>query len=317
MGKIPVLIFTLLIAVQMPAGALAQGWAGNLSGFAPQAAIGGPSFFAGYMEDRRGISFSLGADETGINGISGMKHTFPLRGLFLAVSQPISVNDLIGVSLGGSWLVPSRSRSEETYEFTVAVPGERSWQAIPQWWTIEANCNYRMGPGSWAVAGVRYENFSTNFKNPNDDAFIASLPTDRADVTMNNILPYVGVVVGVGSPAAAMTFSLVGFPAVPGSVRYKQTEGNVVGGPGRYEGSGFFNSGYFLEAYTDFSARIIGAKVGGFAKWSIIEGRAKMNFDSNDAVFGPLTDSFGFSVSRQVWVLGGKVKIDFGLPLGM
>ncbi len=296
---------------------LAQGFSGLSSAvscplISKNENVYGPSLYIGYLTDRKGASFGLGAQGPGINGIFAMNHTYPVRGIWLEASQAFPLRERIGAFISGSWLFPTKTSSEETYDF--GIPGGRSWTAKPQWWSLTANAVYGFTESFSLIAGVRYDSFMTNFTDPENAQIVASNPNDRADITIHSIIPLVGVATDIGTDSRKLTLGMMGFPTLPGSIKYKQTEGNVAGGPGRYEASGSFKSGYFLEVFGEFGTRSPSLELAIFGKFSTVYGKANMDVDSNDAVFGPLNDTFTFAFDRTAWIIGGKLSAAFSSP---
>ena len=71
--------------------------------------------------------------------------------------------------------------------------GSRTWDALNQWYVFDVAGHYSPLGIAWAVAGVRFDSFATNFQNPANQVALAGLPTDEADVQFSTWIPYLGL----------------------------------------------------------------------------------------------------------------------------
>ncbi len=270
--------------------------------------VGGPIFAVGYLGNREGVTYSLDAEGTGVANATQIQHDFPVRGLWLGVGQVVPLGERMAGMVGGSWLVPSYSRSAETYILGDGGTGSRDWSTKIQWWTVEAAALYNFASSFAVIGGFRYDSFQTNFQDPENIHTVPGIQDDEADVTLSHYIPYFGFMVSNGTVKAGF----VGFPTLLGSIDYKQTLGGG-GGPSRIEGSGSYNGGYFLEFFAEAGAKMMGADLGVFGKYTHVHGIGNVDVDDDRA--GGQNDSFDFSLNRQAWILGGNITVPFKLPM--
>jgi hypothetical protein len=212
----------------------------------------------------------------------------------------------------GTWLVPSNGRDDEEYFFPTNGTGSRSWRSSLQWYTLGVGAAFTVQGPVAILGGFRYDSFSVGFSDPENVFNIFSLPSDEADFRVSLYIPYVGLVVGLGSN---LKLGCIGFPYLPGDVRYGQTIGAADPSTARAEASGSVSNGYFMEVFLEGGTNVGGANLGVFGKWQALRARASMDIDSTFLGVATLTDSVDVGFYRQYWVIGGKFALDFVSPL--
>jgi hypothetical protein len=103
---------------------------------------------------------------------------------------------------------------------------------------------------------------------------------------------------------------VVGFPWVPGNLRYGETANDVFGS--RLQANGNYNRGYFLEIFSEYSKTCPGfGCVGIFARWNQLYCRSDVNPDTQ----GPTTLRIvTVGPIRTSWTIGGRVALNFSMP---
>jgi hypothetical protein len=264
----------------------------------------GPTFYVGWMEDRDGTSFTANSD-VALGGVLSLEHGYANRGLWLGLGQVVPIKDRFAFLASGWYLIPSNDNSREIY---TGIVGERTWDTETQWWFVDGL--FAVGaPGGFSIlAGLRYDYFTTTFKNPRNVVGIPGLPTDQADVITQNWIPLVGTQMSYAGSFGNLTVRAVGVPTLVGNVRYKQTLGAAAS---RIEAKGNYNSGYFLEFFGEYSKSFGSAGVGIFGRWNMAEGEAKL---STDLIGLGGSQDFDLALHRNSWTLGGSFSLAFNMP---
>ena len=128
------------------------------------------------------------------------------------------------------------------------------------------------------VGGFRWDHFdskqSLRFSDTTGGNQLSGSTTNN--VILNAFLPYLGFQYVYKSGASNTTTRLIGFPYVPGSVKFQDSfsqiqTGLTSNGGGEYQYPLSFTSGYFLEFIAEGSRRILGsAYLGTFFRWNML-----------------------------------------------
>jgi len=236
----------------------------------------------------------------------------------------MSLSEALGVSASGGLLVPSKTQGEFHEEGPVQVPLNSNTDSEHQWGYVDGMAMYNISRGNFGamqiVGGFRWDHFDSKHSIRFADATGANQLNGSAtnNVIANAFLPYVGIQSVYKSGAAKTTSRLIGFPYVPGEIKFqdsfRQTQnGLTTNGGGEYRQPLTFDSGYFLEFFTEGSRRMLGsAYLGGFFRWNML--RAKTGIGRYSAA----NDQTGSAVINETflyylhsWVVGGIVSMDF------
>jgi hypothetical protein len=168
------------------------------------------------------------------------------------------------------------------------------------------------GPASLLV-GLRYDYFTTGFTGPLFDPASPAPPaggtsTNEADVISQLVIPLVGVQAGYGGSSSKLMLRAAGFPIVFGSIKYNET----VLTANRLEATGNYESGYFLEVFAEYSRKLGGVDVAGFARYNLLQGNSDLNIDLLPAG-GSQTFRLGFLRSSLTY--GVSFALGFNTPL--
>jgi hypothetical protein len=248
----------------------------------------------------------------GVGGLNNFRHTFPVQGLWLELSGMMPLNDRVSLFAAGSWLVPVNGKSDEDYVFFNWGDRKGRWQTSIQWYTLDGGGAFSSDGPVAVVAGFRYDSFEAGFSDPERIVEILSLPSDEANFWFGLYIPYVGLVTGWGS---TLRVGFIGFPYLPGEVKYGQTVGAAQPSTVRVDASGAVSDGYFMEIFAQGGADVGAANIGLFGKWEYLRARATLDLDARFLGTQTLNDSVDLGFYRQCWTVGCELTLDFVSPL--
>jgi hypothetical protein len=334
MKRIASIIFVIALIGSMPCALSAQLMAGR--GAAPYSPPGYPTTtgcvshggawltvesYAGYFNDPKGFSYTRERQDG--SGQPNLIFTIPVNGLWLGASSTIALGDSLGVSASGGLLVPSKTQGEFREEGPVVVPLSSNMDSDNQSGYIDGMAAWNISQGNFGamqlVGGFRWDHFDSKHSISFADATGANRLNGSMtnNIIANAYLPYVGIQSVYRSGATKTTSRLIGFPYVPGEVKFQdsftQTQNGLTqNGGGEYSQPLSFHSGYFLEFFTEGSRRMFGsAYLGAFFRWSML--RAKTDLGP----YSTANDQTGSSVINETflyylhsWVVGGVVSLD-------
>ncbi len=288
----------------------------------PGTTISAPlTFYAGWGADSKAttLSFNLRHPSSGpfADDLLSIKNSYPVRGLWLGHAAQMNLWGGIGL-FGDYWvLVPTNKPADETFSFTDAPSGGKTWGTDTAWWFTDAALTCQTCGLGELLAGFRYDRFETSFKDPGNFFGPIGSSSNTGDVTINCYIPFVGVQTDQGTPGGSrLMFRVIGFPWLGGDVIYHDSIGNfTVLTQDRIELEKGVGKGYFLEAFAEYGQAVFsGATVSVFGRWNLLHGSAN-RIDITD-VFGgtPLTGEYQFAFDRQSWTLGGSFSLDFTIP---
>lgn len=251
----------------------------------------------GYLTSRRNVAFEFSCDQENI------RQEYPLNGVWLALSAGGALNDSIGLSVQGSWFVPTVAlATEKTLRFTRWAEGSRRWGADIQWYTVDAAMTKPLRESLAAIGGFRFDSFEMNLRDASNITGGGGFSSDEGSVAVRGYLPYVGLALSIDS---ALSLAVIGFPYAPVGVEFRETFLSVE----RWKGYGFFYWSHFLEGSCTYRTSLMGGELAAFAKLTYLHGSAPFPMTT----YGDPQDSFTLRVSldRQVWTFGGNFSIDF------
>ena len=266
-------------------------------------AIGADVAYVGYS---RSTTFELTSQGQGLLlGHTNFRQGYPVHGIQLSGMATVSANDRVTLIARGTWLLPWNGESYETRGMSGGILRlERTWTTSTQWWTAEGAGAWALNDLSAVVAGLRYDSLQTNFSDPTEPSFFLG-QTGDADLQVDLWIPYVGAIVQQGP----VRFGVIGFPWVPGHMRYRETHFFA-----RLSGSGTVKNGYFLEAFGEFNTSLMVATAGIFAKWTLVRVKASGSADDKIIADGSLNDTFDLVFDRPNWILGAQAALSFSSP---
>lgn len=262
------------------------------------------------------VDSTLDTRGAALGGIQQIKHSYQVGGLVLGTTAGAEVTSCIGIRAGFSILIPFDTVDEESYTLGAPLGGAaaRHWKVGNNWYLLEGTAAYRWSPEISLLAGFRWDHFSASFKDPYNTVGIAGLGSDRADLTVNGYIPFLGVQINRNGPSTIRIFRFIGFPALWGDVEYNQTVSG--GAPSRIRGIGDSSGGYFLEAYGEYGLRFFnGSGASAFGKFASYQAKARLNGRRLVAGAGTVSaESLDMHVGRISWQLGVKFELPFVSP---
>ncbi len=243
-------------------------------------------------------------------------------GLWLGVSDYCQLSDRVGIMASGWYLFPSSGDAQETYstdlQFLLTDPtagNARTWSTTRSWGWIDGALVLGSPCGLNLIAGFRWDSYSIKLKDPSPVTPLNFLPrgtsSDEGDLTLNSYIPFIGTQCCWGGPCCGLLFRVVGFPWVPGNLRYGET--GFQGAGTRLQANGNYDRACFLEVFSEYSKTCPGfGCLGIFARWNYLDVKGS----TSPEILGPapliLTDTFG--PIRTSWTIGGRVALNFDVP---
>lgn len=336
MRRVASLAFAVMIVLLVPALLGAQGFGGlglpllpsfggTTCGPAGCGDPGGgaaccPAFYVGYeiprSRDRRPFHNDIDFSTLAPDGTSGFDTRISEPGgLWLGASKFCHFSDKGGVMVSGWYLFPNDGSSEEIYYPTavVAAVGNRQWSTNRSWGWIDGAIVLGSPCGINLIGGFRWDVYNVRFRDPRPvtgAALTRGTLADEADMQLNSYIPFVGSQICYGGPCCGLLFRAIGFPWVPGTLKYGET--GFQGAGTRLNVEGNYTKGYFLEFFSEYSMSFgnFGC-LGIFGRWNYLEVLAR----TDPKVLGlgiTLPDAEG--PIRESWTVGGRAAVNFSLP---
>jgi hypothetical protein len=268
----------------------------------------------GYVGDGGGTIFTDDAETL----VAADFEYAPVQAFYLEFRLPVSLSSYCELQLTGGITVPVTVKVEELFPQSVFVPGNQrhnaDWDADTTWGILEGLLSFPLDSGFSVVCGFRWDHWQSSLKNPrNISLFSSHNSTDTAALTVNGYLPLIGIVSSVGG----FSFGAMGFPVALGDVEVTASQNRF--GTLVFRESGHFDSGYFLEIFTELNLPNPGFALAGtdgsvslFAKLSFYEATDNITFSVSGSF--SQTDNTDFAFRRTLFVAGGKASINFSLP---
>ncbi len=275
-----------------------------------------PSVYVGYeirqSRDRKPLNFGLDFDPA-ILGTFRLNTDFSdPGGLWLGISEYCQIADRVGVMASGWYLFPTAGDALETYGPELDdIAFDRVWTTNRSWGWIDGALVLGSPCGCNLIAGFRWDSYSVRLRNPrsaNPPLLARGTPLDEADLTMNSYIPFFGVQYCCGGPCCGLLVRVVGFPWVPGRLRYGET--GFLGEGTRLEAEGNYDRGRFLEVFSEYSRNCgsLGC-FGIFARWNYLD----VTSHTNPRVLNIQVNDAGLPI-RSSWTVGGKFSLNFNMP---
>lgn len=262
------------------------------------------TFYAGALVDPSD-GLAIGADlSVPVLGDDNFVWNLPFRGVWLGLSADLALTNRIGVMASAGWLIPSSQTSGSSTDDSGGgiSPGFRS---LDQFYILDGAVFLNTWASTKLIGGFRWDHLSTNLKLsiPQLGSFV-----ERDNFTFNAYLPYLGVQVDQGG----VVVRIIGFPIVPGDVRWAETQ-QVVGLFAATESRSFrFKSGQFLEVFASYSKKISNRmEIGGFVTFDYLHGRT--DFVTPAVVTFIPDEAISWTYNRRYWTMGGSLSWDFNL----
>ena len=277
-----------------------------------------PSVYVGYEigQSRDRKPFNFGSDFSAApDGTYQLNTNFSEPGgLWLGVSNYCPLADRIGIMASGWYLFPSGGDAEETYGVGLQANGNgggnRIWSTSRSWGWIDGAMVLGSQCGLNVIAGFRWDSYSVRLRNPtsaNPPLLPRGTASDEADLTLNSYIPLIGTQDRCGGPCCGLLVRVVGFPWVPGNLRYGET--GFLGAGSRLQINGNYDRAYFLEVFSEYSRNCgsLGC-FGIFARWNYLDVRSH----TNPEIVNPSIIIVDLNEEpRTSWTVGGKFTLNF------
>lgn len=269
----------------------------------------GTNLYVGWMDDPKGVTAKFTPEGTPIPtlaAVNEIRQEYPVRGLWLGLTQSVPLGENLAVVASGWYLIPSDRRSTETFNFT-GFASSFDWSSKSQWWFVDGLLAFG-GGNTQLLAGFRYDYFTTKFSDPSPPLFVV-FPNDTADVRSEGFIPLVGLQYAQASGNSNLLFRIVGVPTLLGNFRYRQSAINTVAS---LEGKGNYNGGYFLEAFGQYGWNMGGmGNIGVFGRYNVTGGHSVVSFD---LLPGLGSADYRLGLNRYTWTLGAEFALNFSIP---
>ncbi|MGO9122084.1 MAG: hypothetical protein ACLQPD_31285 [Desulfomonilaceae bacterium] len=279
--------------------------------------------YVGYLDDPNGFSYNR--ERSDASGEPSQLYSMPVRGMWLGLSSGISLSDALGITLSGGLLVPGKTQGQFSEDGAVQVALNSNLDSNHQWGYLDGMGTYNFSRSSsfvsmQIVGGFRWDHLdskqSLRFSDTTGGNQLSGSTTNN--VILNAFLPYLGFQYVYKSGTSNTTTRLIGFPYVPGSVKFQDSfsqiqTGLTSNGGGEYQYPLSFTSGYFLEFIAEGSRRMLGsAYLGTFFRWNMLHAATG---PGSYTTASDRTDSFvideKFSYYIHAWTVGALVSLDF------
>ncbi len=235
--------------------------------------------------------------------------------LQLGVSLPATVGNMGIVTISGALAIPSTGNgAERSFRFSTGqLRNRREWDSDTYYANLQGLCSFPIFGDFSVLGGFRWSNWQTSYKNHSNPIRISRYAeTDTGDVTVNNYLPFVGVMIEQGG----LSVGAIGFPVVLGDIqsRWSDEPHDLL------KFSGEFSEGYFLETFLEYGVSMANLLEDSDVSFGIIFKistlRAKTTVDLNrirDFTLRPV-QPYDLVLQRKLITLGANATLNFSLP---
>jgi hypothetical protein len=280
---------------------------GSSSGCGDKAAGPGlaPAVYFGWMPGQdNNVGASLNAKNLGAFGLLDINFKYKTEGFWLGGALPVQISDNLTFIGTGWYLFPSdstaslnESQNQRDQHLNLLA---NDWTKKDIWWFLDGVLAY--GSSNFAaIAGFRYDKFSTNFSGANQ-IFVDG---QNIDLISQAYIPLIGVQAGYKNSVSSLNVRMIGFPTMLGNT----TANFTIDDTNRFEGTGTYNGGHFFELFAEYARQIfVNGDAGVFVRWNSTRVTSDVNATTTLA---PTTDDYLMSFNRNTWTLGGKVGLSF------
>ncbi|MBI4987331.1 MAG: hypothetical protein HZC23_00800 [Rhodocyclales bacterium] len=279
-----------------------------------------PSISVGYIYDgHTDVTFKNATPSAlGVTRIEKTIQNDP--GWYVGVDVPVKINDRFELAVGGRWDASTSDKSSlEVYNNGVA---RREWEVDSRKWDnayVSLSYAFYRNPSVSlsAMAGLRWDRHSVNFRKPVNPFSILSNIADTADFSMKNFSPVIGIDAVFAGPRSGMwggpiKLSLSGSPFVKTNVKHDENFGVIA----------FVNldADSKNDKYIRFAAEatLLNFKAGTTANGALSINADYTRFETNgsaksrQSLGGPVTVSrWDYSTRASEATIGLKVALSF------
>jgi hypothetical protein len=249
----------------------------------------------GWLEHSRGLTLADDLPEL-LGGIENTRQ-IPLRGVRVSLTMSTELFDGLALELSGATLLARESDGRITSNIGLTADFESEGL---EWSYLQSLFRLNVGGDFSLLAGVRWDHTTVRFH-------VTRPPTGNDDFIINGYTPLVGVQVRQKSPAAHMSVRLLGFPAVPGNLKFHTwSETSTYSQKSNQD----FSRGYCMEVEAKYGRRVfdtVDASL--FGRWDLFHATTPVE----NALAPAPVQAIRWTMDRKSWTLGMGISCRFSL----
>ncbi len=253
-------------------------------------------FSVGWLEHSQGLTLSNDLPEL-LGGITNIRPS-PLRGIWSSLTVSAALLDGLGLELSGATLQACESAGLITSNIgsTADIEG-----AGLEWSYLQSLFQWDVAGDFSVLAGVRWDHTKVRLH-------VTRPASSNDDFIVNGYMPLVGVQVRQESPAGYISLRVLGFPAVPGNIKFHTwSETSTYS----QESDQDFSGGHCLEVDAEYGRRISGTVDASlFGRWDLLHATTSVE---NALVPAPVR-AIRWTVDRRSWTLGMGISCSLSFP---
>lgn len=254
-------------------------------------------FSVGWLEHPKGLTLS--DDLPGLlGGIVNIRQT-SLKGVRSSLTMSAALLDGLTLELSGAALLARESDGLITSNIgsTADFQGDGL-----EWSYLQSLLRWDVAAGDLSLlAGVRWDHTTVRFH-------VTRPPTGNDDLIVNGYMPLVGVQVRQESPTGHTSVRLLGFPAVPGNIKFHTwSETSTYS----QESDQDFSGGHCMEVEAEYGRRILGTVDASlFARWDLFHATTSVE----KALVPAPVRAIRWTMDRKSWTLGMGLSCSLSFP---
>lgn len=252
-------------------------------------------------------------------------------GIWLGAALEAPLSDGIGLHAEGWKLLPSRRNAYGSYfhNSNPPAPGDlpdsmnfwREWSPNTNAWYADLFLTVSPGldgyvNGIWAVCGGRYDSYrrvlSHSLSRGNANGVQIASNADEMEMTVQLLIPYIGVQVSRAAPRYDLAVRMIGTPIVIGGLKHEETFGGIAA---RDEGWFPFEvpRGYWAELFVEGGLRVTQQiTLGGFLKMTTMTFVSNADITRHSMTGGPTqSENYDLIYRRLMYTYGAKAALHF------
>ncbi len=253
-------------------------------------------FSVGWLEHSQGLTLSNDLPEL-LGGITNIRPS-ALRGVWISLTISAALADRVALELSGAALLARQSGGLITSNIGSTADFEG---AGLEWSYLQSLFRWDVGRDFSVLAGVRWD-------HTKERLHVTRPPSSNDDFIVNGYMPLVGVQVRQESPAGHISLRVLGFPAVPGNIKFHTwSETSTYS----QESDQDFSGGHCLEVDAEYGRRISGTVDASlFGRWDLLHATTSVE---NALVPAPVR-AIRWTMDRRSWTLGMGISCSLNFP---
>jgi hypothetical protein len=312
MRKFSVVVVIGLLSVMAPAlvwGFLPTGFpalGGVFGGAGCEPALGvplGATIYVGWADSEpRGVHYGSAWIDPDIDPIAPPT-TFQRKGqgyrnsgIWLGIAKTLQPFENFGFIASGWYKIPvNPATTDLSVQPLTGLEIVTTRSTRTQWWYVDGLAALGPQSGTTLLAGFRYDSCTSSLGD-----------TVQGDFTSNAYIPLVGLQFYSCRGVNYLLMRMVGFPWVPGDLRYREAGPDIA-----RDLSGSYGRGsYFLEFFGEYTRRFGPGNIGIFGRWNLLHASATLT----ESFLGLTGVRSAFAFNRHGFTVGGALNVDFNLP---